>query len=182
MELLPRETRNAASWRLLSIGPVADAALRVIEMRLKQDLIINPPAPPDAATKRIASIINKMAPEHANDVMDSMRIDRPVEAAALAQNLFAFDDLIKLPTKTRQVLFEAVPSERMVLALVDATIEFRDNVLSALTARARRLVENELSSATGVASKDIAAAKRAIVDLLLAMADRGDVELRDDEG
>lgn len=182
MELLPREARNAATRRLLALGPVADAALRVLETRLKQDLILNPPAPPGAGTARIASIINKMAPEHAADVMEALRVERPADAEALSAKLFKFDDLLTLPPKTRQALFESVSSERIVLALSDTDAEFRANILSALTARARRLVENELASAGASPAKDVASAKRAIVDTLLAMAERGDVELRDDEG
>ena len=182
MELLPREIRNAATRRLLALGPVADAALRVLETRMKQDLILNPPAPPGAGTSRIASIINKMAPEHAADVMEALRVERPADAEALSAKLFSFEDLLTLPIKTRQALFESVPSERIVLALSDTDADFRANILSALTARARRLVENELAGASGAPAKDVAAAKRGIVDTLLSMAERGDVELREGEG
>ena len=182
MELLPREIRNAATRRLLALGPVADAALRVLETRIKQDLILNPPAAPGAGTSRIASIINKMAPEHAADVMEALRVERPADAEALSAKLFSFDDLLTLPAKTRQALFESVPSERIVLALSDTDADFRANILSALTARARRLVENELANAGGAPAKDVAAAKRGIVDTLLSMAERGDVELREGEG
>ena len=181
MELLPREARNAATRRLLALGPVADAALRVLETRLKQELILNPPTPPGAGTSRIASIINKMAPEHAADLMEALRVERPADAEALSAKLFSFEDLATLPAKTRQALFESVPSDRIVLALSDTDLGFRANILSSLTARARRLVENELASSAGAPAKDVAAAKRAIVDTLLAMAERGDVELRDGE-
>ena len=114
--------------------------------------------------------------------MDALRAERPADAEALSAKLFSFDDLVTLPTRTRQALFESVPSERIVLALSDTDAEFRANILSSLTARARRLVENELAGAAGAPAKDVAAAKRAIVDTLLAMAERGDVELREDEG
>lgn len=181
MELLPREARNGVTRRLLTLAPVADAALRVIETRLKQDLIVNPPVPPGAGTSRIASIINKMSPEHAEDVMNALRVDRPTEAAALSAKIFAFDDLLTLPAKTRQALFESVPSNRIVTALSDMDAGFRANILSSLTARARRLVENELASADTPPARELAAAKRAIVDSLLQMAERGDVELREDE-
>lgn len=181
MELLPRELRNAATRRLLALGPVADAALRIAETRLKQDLILHPPAPADAGAARIASIINKMAPEHANDIMDALRAERPADAEALSAKLFAFADLLTLPSKSRQLLLEAVPSDRIVLALADTDAEFRANILSSLTARARRLVENELAGAASAPAKEISGAKRAIVDTLLSMAERGEVELREGE-
>ncbi len=178
MEVLPRELRNEATRRLLGLGAVADAALRVIETQVHQDLIVLPPTPVGAATAKIANIINKMAPEHVEDVLKALQVERPEEAEALRAKLFTFDDLLTLPPKTRQALFEKVPSERIVVALSSADAAFRANVLSSLTARARRLVENELAGAGELPPKEVATARRAIVDTLLAMADRGEVALR----
>ena len=181
LELMPRELRNAVTRRLLGLGRVADAALRVIEVRLKQDLILNPPAPASAGTARMADIINKMAPEQADDIMKALEADRPGDAEALKAKLFSFDDLVTLPPATRQALFEKVASDRIVMALSTATEAFRANILSALTARARRLVENELAGVGTPPAKEVASARRTIVDTLLDMAARGEVELRGDE-
>ena len=63
-------------------------------------------------------------------------------------------------------------------ALATADPDLRATMLSSLTARARRLVENELSSAGTPPAKEVAAARRFIADLLLDMAERGEVELR----
>ena len=179
MELLPRERRNEATRRLLVLAPVADAALRVIETRINQDLILNPPAPPGLRTSRMAEIINKMAPEHVQDVLQALEADRPEDAEALRAKLFSFDDLVTLPQKTRQALFEKVASDKIVVALAGKEPDFVANVLSSLTARARRLVENELAGASAVPAREIAGARRLITDTLLAMADRGEVELRE---
>lgn len=179
MELMPREVRNEATRRLLSLGAVADAAVRVIETRIHHDLILHPPPAAGAATSRIAGIINKMAPEHVEDMLKALEVERPEDAEALRSKLFTFDDLVTLPTKSRQALFEAVPSDRIVLALGPSDAEFRTNVLSSLTARARRLVENELNGAPPAPAKDVAAARRFIVDTLLGMSERGEVELRE---
>ena len=178
LELLPRQLRNAVTRRLLALGPVADAALRIVESRLKQDLILNPPAPAGAGTARMAGIINKMAPDQAEDVMRALEADQPEHAEALRAKLFSFDDLISLPATTRQALFEKVPSDRIVLALATSDADFRANMLSSLTARARRLVENELNSVGTPPARDVAAARRFIADMLLGMAERGEVELR----
>ena len=180
MQALPRDLRNETTRRLLALAPVADAALRVIETRIHQELILNPPAPAGAAASRIADIINKMAPEHVEDMMRSLEAERPEDAEALKAKLFSFDDLTGLPQKTRQALFEKVASDKIVIALAGTDADFRTNVLSSLTARARRLVENELAGAADAPAKEVAAARRLIVDTLLGMAERGEVELRVD--
>lgn len=178
LQLLPRELRNETTRRLIALAPVADAALRVIETRMNQELLVDPPAAAGAATSRIADIINKMDPEHVEDVMASLASERPEDAQALRAKLFTFDDLARLPQKSRQALFEKVASDRIVVALSGTDADFRTNVLSSLTARARRLVENELAGAADAPAKEVSAARRLIVDTLLGMAARGEVELR----
>ncbi len=180
MALMPRALRNGTMRRLLSLRPIEDPAVRLIEVRLHDELIVNPPRPAGAATSKMADIINKMAPEHMQELLASLEADRPEEAEMLRSKLFSFDDLVKLPQKSRQVLFEKVPSERIVLALVGRDEEFCANVLSSLTARARRLVENEMTNAGSAPQKDILAARRGIVSVLLEMAERGEVELHSD--
>jgi flagellar motor switch protein FliG len=184
MALLPRPVRNETMRRLLSLRLVGDPPVRLIEVRLHDDLIVNPPRPAGATANKMADIINKMAPEHMQEMLAALEADRPEDAEVLRSKLFSFDDLIKLPQKTRQVLFEKVQSERIVLALIGTDEEFCANVLSSLTARARRLVENEMSSFGDARPKEISAARRGIVAMLLEMAERGEVELRsgsDDE-
>ena len=179
MAIMPREARNECMRRLLSLRPVEDPAIRLIEVRLHDDLIVNPPQPAGAATSKMADIINKMAPEHMQELLAALEQDNPEEAEFLRSKLFSFDDLVKLPQKSRQVLFEKVPSDRIVLALIGTSEDFCANVLSSLTARARRLVENEMAGASNAAQKDIAAARRGIVGMLLEMAERGELQLQD---
>ena len=179
MALMPRAARNETMRRLLGLRPVEDPAVRLIEVRLHDDLIVNPPRPANATASRMADIINKMAPEHMQELLAALEEDRPEEAEFLRSKLFAFTDLVKLPPKTRQVLFEKVPSERIVLALIGMDDDFCANVLSSLTARARRLVENEMAGAGEAPQKEILASRRIIVDLLLGMAERGEIKLHD---
>ena len=177
MALFPKPVRNQTMRRLLSLRTVEDPPVRLIEVRMLEDLIVNPPRPAGATASKMADIINKMAPEYMQEMMAALEEDRPEDAELLRSKLFSFDDLIKLPQKTRQVLFEKVPSERIVLALIGTSEEFCSNVLSSLTARARRLVENEMSSAGNAPQKEITASRRLIVATLLEMAEKGEVEL-----
>jgi flagellar motor switch protein FliG len=181
MALMPRSARNETMRRMLSLRDVADPAIRLIEVRLHDDLIVNPPRPANATASKMANIINKMAPEHMQELLSALEADRPEEAEFLRSKLFAFTDLVNLPAKTRQILFEKVASDRIVLALIGMDEDFVANVLSSLTARARRLVENEMAGAGEAAQKDIQASRRLIVDMLLSMAEAGEVELHSDD-
>jgi flagellar motor switch protein FliG len=176
--LLPRDLRNDILRRMLTLRPVTDAALRLLEGRLHEDLLNKAARKVGAATNaRMAEIINKMSPKQMDDVLQSLAEGRPKETEALKSLLFSFEDIVKLPPKSRMILFDKIPTERVVLALQGTNADFRDFVLSSLASRARRLVENELNSGASASQRDIAAARRVICDLVLAMAERGEIEL-----
>ena len=175
---LPREVRNQLMRRMLALEPVNDAALRSIEGVLQEDLLnsaarhsgVNPHT-------RMADIINKLDPAAMEDVLQSLALAKPKEAEQLKKLLFSFDDLLKLSLKARATLLDKIPTERLVLALKGTDAEFRDGVLSALTQRARRLVESELDNGGEVPQREVVKARRSIADLVLEMVQRNEIEI-----
>jgi flagellar motor switch protein FliG len=175
---LPRDFRNEALRRMLSLESVPDSTLRSIEGVLQEDLL-------NAATRhsgasphtRMANIINQLDPEAMEDVLQSLALARPKEVEILKKLLFSFDDMLKLSAKARATVFDKIPTERVVLALRGSQAEFRDAVLSSLTSRARRLVESELDDGSVVSPRDVAKARRAIADLVLDMVQRNEIEI-----
>src|ERR1700722_861193 len=178
----PRDFRNEAMRRMLSLEPVQDSTLRSIEGVLQEDLL-NAAARHSGASphSRMANIINQLEPEAMEDVLQSLALARPKEVEILKKLLFSFDDMLKLSVKARATLFDKIPTERVVLALRGTQAEFRDGVLSSLTSRARRLVESELDDGSVVSPRDVAKARRMIADLVLEMAQRNEIEIASSE-
>jgi flagellar motor switch protein FliG len=179
---LPRDFRNEAMRRMLSLEAVQDSTLRSIEGVLQEDLL-NAAARHSGASphSRMANIINQLDPEAMEDVLQSLALARPKEVEILKKLLFSFDDMLKLSVKARATLFDKIPTERVVLALRGTQAEFRDGVLSSLTSRARRLVESELDDGSVVSPRDVAKARRMIADLVLEMAQRNEIEIASSE-
>lgn len=175
---LPRDVRNQVMRRMLALEPVDEAALRSVEGILQQDLLASAARLSSASPhSRLAEIINKLDPDQMEDVVQSLAATRPKEAEALRRMLFSFDDMLKLSAKARAIVFDKIPTERVVLALRGTEASFRDAVLSSLTSRARRLVESELNSGGDVPPREVAKARRMIADLVLEMAQRNEIEL-----
>ena len=174
----PRDFRNEALRRMLSLESVPDSTLRSIEGVLQEDLL-NAAARHSGASPhtRMANIINQLEPEAMEDVLQSLALARPKEVEILKKLLFSFDDMLKLSAKARATVFDKIPTERVVLALRGTQAEFRDAVLSSLTSRARRLVESELDDGSVVSQRDVAKARRTIADLVLDMAQRNEIEI-----
>jgi flagellar motor switch protein FliG len=178
MGQLPRDLRNQVMRRMLSFAPVTERAIRILESTLQQDLILNASRKQSAdPNARMADIINKMERDQMEDVLQSLAEVRPKAAETLRSLLFTFDDLIKLPPRSRMVLFDKIPTDQVVIALKGTDQAFRDAILSALAARARRVVESELQNGGPASQRDVLKARRMIADFALEMSERGELEL-----
>ena len=148
-----------------------------MENKLRDDLLSGGPRDAGSNTQgRVADILNRMEPEQAEDVLSSIAEAKPVDVAAVRSKMFSFNDVVTLPQKSKSVLFDRVSTEQITMALRGTDTAFRDTVLSALGARARRLIENELNG-DGGSAKEIAAARRAISTTVLQLVALGEIEL-----
>ncbi|MGA3303670.1 MAG: flagellar motor switch protein FliG [Methylovirgula sp.] len=184
MAQLPRDLRNELMRRMVGIAIVSEPVMRILESTLQDDLLVNVSRNNRAVhNSRMADIINKMEREQMEDVLQSLAEVRPKAAETLRSLLFTFDDIIKLQPRARMILFDQVPTERVVLALKGTDPGFRDSILSTLSTRARRMVESELMGGGPAAHRDVVKARRQIAELALEMSERGEIELNsaDDE-
>lgn len=172
---LPAEHRAELLCRMLGIRRVPDEVLSVVEARLAKELVAS--AAPASRTG-IADILNRLEKTQSDAVLQSLAEVRPDEAKALKSLLFSFEDLATLPPPARTAVFDQVPIERLVLALKGTDATFQAAILSALASRARRMVEAELQGGSTSPARDVAEARRAIVDTVLKLIAKGDIELR----
>ncbi|WP_230533123.1 flagellar motor switch protein FliG [Microvirga roseola] len=186
MAQMPQNLRNGLMRRMLSMKPIVDETLKNIEATLQDDFMANFSKNAGSDTHaKMADIINKMERDHIEDVLNDLAAVRPKSAEILKSLLFTFDDIIKLTPKDRTTLFDQVPPDRIVMALKGTGDEFRKIVLAALSSRVRRMVEHELNGKDPVAHREVAEARRAITDLALEMAARGEIVINsenEDEG
>jgi flagellar motor switch protein FliG len=179
---LPREMRNASLVKLIAPPPITPEALLVLERSLRHVLLGGVAGgSADEARTRIADIINGLEPADADDVMKALEAARPQDARAVRSLLFSFFDLPRLSQRARALLFDKLSSDLVVMSLRGADAEFREAALAAMAQRARRLVEGELASPMNAPPAEIAKARREVVKIVLAMAQRGELELPSNE-
>ena len=179
---LPPEFRNGLMRRMLSIKPVIEETMRILERTLHEDFMMNFSRNMGADSHaRIADIINKMERDHMENVLQSLAETRPKSAEILKGLLFTFDDIVKLTPRNRTALFDKVPTDKAVMALKGSDLAFREIILQSLASRVRRMVEQELANGQAATQREVAEARRAITDLALEMAGRGEIEIKNDE-
>jgi flagellar motor switch protein FliG len=171
----PAEMRADVLVRMLSIKPPLPEALLVVEQTLAEDLL-GEVAPTSHAG--IADILNRLDKAQSEDVLKSIAELRPDDAKALKNMLFTFEDLDTLSAQARTLVLDQVPIEKLVTALSGADPTFQGTILSSLAARSRRMAEAELQSGGTGAAREVAEARRVIVDTVLRMAAKGEIVIR----
>ena len=178
--LLPGDLRDTVTRRLLKLAPVDQAISKLVQTALRQDLLAETASNLEVEGRsRMASLLNRMERQQVEDIISSLRRERPEEAAALKRMLFSFEDLPRLEHKHRLVLFDKVQTEQVMLALRGAEGELKELVLSSLGARARRMIEAELSSASPDVTPDVIAARQAISQMALNLSANGNIVILD---
>jgi flagellar motor switch protein FliG len=175
---LPRDVRNEVLCAMVARPTISAEAQNVVEEALRKDLsALSARAAGLDSHARVADIINNLEPTDAREAMKNLAAARPDEAKIVKKMLFSFDDLPRLSERARALVFDKLQTDVVVLALRGTDADFRAVALSAMASRTRRLVESELNSAGTALPRDIAKARRQVVDLVLKMAQRNEIEI-----
>jgi flagellar motor switch protein FliG len=178
MGLLPPDRRRDIIGRMLGLQGVNSSAASALEQSLAASLLVAAAAPSGAESRvKVANIINRLEEEQVAETMTGLAEALPEEAQALKSMLFTFSDIVRLSQQARTALLDKVPTDRLVMALRGTEPAFQQIALSSLAARAKRMVEAELTSGQNPPQREIRAAQRSISDLALAMAGRGEIDL-----
>jgi flagellar motor switch protein FliG len=175
---LPAEMRPGILVRMLGGRDVDPDALMILEDTLGEDLLAV-----SGPTKHggVADILNRLEKAQSEDVLKSLAEIRPDDVKVLKNMLFTFDDMITLAPPARTLVLDQVPIEKLVMALRGTDSAFQNAILASLAARSRRMVEAELAGGGAGPPREVQEARRFIVDTVLRMNSRGDIQIRQPE-
>ena len=174
----PSYLRNEVMRRMLTNKLVTQQSLRLLEQVLRDELLLKVAKTTGQDThERVAKIVNKLSKKEMEEVLDSIGASRPKAAETVRGLLFTFDDIRKLPPRTRIALFESIEADRLVPALNRADDEMKEFILSSVPSRTRRVIEQDLAVAPPMTEKEIERARREIADFALQLADQGAISL-----
>ena len=182
LRLAPAAMRAELVRRILAMRPVTDTAQTIAEEGVRDELLVKiskEMGPP--VHSRIADIINKMDRQQMEEVLSDLELRRPKDAKLVKGLLFTFDDISRLSSADRVKLFDAVPVERTIMALQGASAALREQVLASVSSRSRRMIEQEISGGASLPARDITKARRLIADHALELAERGQIDIAQQE-
>lgn len=182
LALMPAGQRADVSERMLSVRPVSEGAIRLLENRLGQELAAAGAAGEGAEKlARIGAILNRLDKDKTSAIMTRLADRRPEDAKIIRRYLFSFEDIAKLGPEDRSRLFDEVSSDQVAVALNGSEGGLRDMILGSLSPRSRRIVEAELNGPMKTAAATVEAARRMLASTALELASQGKISLPEHE-
>lgn len=177
LKTLPRSLSKEIVARMLSLKPVSERPLALLEISFLQDLLLNGRRDADVSPhSRMAQIINKMDRRVMDECLRAIGEHNDKDAELIRQQLFTFEDLAKLATPALVTVFDAITPDVVVQALFGVPDALRKQILQAVPSRARRAIEAELEGGPSPNTRKAQKAQRAIADIALDMIERGLIE------
>jgi flagellar motor switch protein FliG len=127
--------------------------------------------------KTAAEIINMMGSTLEAPLLDYIRQSDPELAQKIMDNMFVFDDLLKIDDRGIQTMLKEVQTESLIIALKGATPELREKIFSNMSTRAAETLREDLESRGPVRLSEVEAEQKELLKIVRRLADEGQIVL-----
>ena len=179
LKVMTERQRNEVLIRIATLDGIQPTALRDLN-----DVLSNVLAGGErmrkatlGGVKTAAEIINLLGSAHETSVLDFVRESDVDLAQKLQDNMFGFDDLVKLDDKGIQAVLKEVQSESLVLALKGGTPELRERIFRNMSSRAAETLKEDLDGRGPVRVSDVEAEQKEILKVVRRLVDDGTIML-----
>jgi flagellar motor switch protein FliG len=127
--------------------------------------------------KIAAEMLNGLGASLESEVLDAVRETDEDLAQQIQDQMFTFDDLIKLDDRAVQAVLREVANDGLVIALKGASPEIRDKVLKNMSQRAAEALREDLESRGPVRVSDVETQQKEILKTIRRLADAGEIAI-----
>ena len=180
LKSFPERARNEVLIRIASLDGVQPEAMQDLNDVLSQ-LLAGGGARPKRASlggvKTAAEIINLLGTPVETSALDFIREADAELAQQIQDNMFTFDDLMRLDDKGIQALLKEVQSDSLVVALKGATPELRDRIFKNMSSRAAETLKEDLDSRGPVRLSEVENEQKELLKVVRRLAEEGQLVL-----
>jgi flagellar motor switch protein FliG len=179
LKLLPDRMRNEVLMRVATLDGIQPAALKDLNEVLSNVLSGSDRARKSqlGGVKSAAEILNMMGSSVETSVLDYIRESDGDLAQMIMDNMFTFDDMIKLDDKAIQMVLKEVQSESLVISLKGATPELRERIFKNMSSRAAETLREDLETRGPVRVTDVEAEQKELLKVVRRLVEEGEISL-----
>lgn len=180
LQLLPEESQRDILVRVARLETVSESAVeelkRIVEQYFDEESEI--PEHDAGGPKLAAAMLNSLSKEEKERVYAEIReIDEEL-ADSIEDNMFVFDDLLKVDDRGIQSLLAEVPGQTLTMALKGAEDSTKEKLLNNMSKRAAQMLRDDLEVGGPVKLSEVETAQKEIVKVVRRMIDDGSVVVR----
>ena len=127
--------------------------------------------------KVAAEMLNGLGTSLETEVLDSVRESDEELAQTIQDQMFTFEDVVKLDDRAMQSVLKEVANDGLVIALKGASAEIRDKFLKNMSQRAAEALREDLESRGPVRVADVEMQQKDILKTVRRLADAGEISI-----
>jgi flagellar motor switch protein FliG len=179
LENLPEGGRAQVLERLGTMTEIPSALLEEVATALAAEL---PTAQGDTVrtvdgVARSAALVRRMGRETGEALLGVLEEGNQELATEIRRAMYTFEDLSVLDARALRSLLEAVPVEKLTMAMKTATESLRNHIFTSMSKRAAERIKEDMEVMGGVRLADVEAAQREIVEVALRLDAEGTISL-----
>ena len=128
-------------------------------------------------SKTAAEILNFMGGSQDTAIIESIRENDPELAQKILDQMFVFDDLLKLDDRAVQTMLREVQTDQLVIALKGADPELREKIFRNMSQRAAETLREDLESRGPVRVSEVENQQKEILKVVRRLAEEGQIQL-----
>jgi len=179
LKAMPERQRNEVMVRIATLDGIQPSALKDLNDVMSSLLTSGDRMRKSTlgGVKAAAEMLNLMGTSVETAVLDYIRESDNELAQQIMDNMFTFEDLVKVDDKAIQSLLKEVQTESLVIALKGSAPELRDKVLRNMSTRAAEALRDELDSRGPVRVSEVEAEQKEMLKVVRRLVEEGTIVL-----
>jgi len=179
LEQLPEASRSQVLERLGTMTEIPSALLEEVATALAAEL---PTSQKDTVRTvdgiaRSAALVRRMGRETGEALLGTLEEGNQELATEIRRAMYTFEDLSVLDARALRSLLEAVPVEKLTMAMKTDSESLRNHIFTSMSKRAAERIKEDMEVMGGVRLADVEAAQREIVEVALRLDAEGTISL-----
>lgn len=129
--------------------------------------------------KKVAEILNALNQE-APELLNRISERNPTMASDIQQEMFTFEDLLKIDVKGLQEIVKGLKREALILAMRGASPEMLNHFVASMSERSGKMFREDLEALGGQKKSDVMSARTQLLDLTRSLIEAGKIPLTSD--
>jgi flagellar motor switch protein FliG len=177
---LPMQMRSEVVMRIATLDGVQPSALIELDQIMERQVAgagMRGKTASLGGVKAAAQILNALDSTKELEVMESIVNADADLGQRIQEQMFVFDDLLRIDDRGMQTLLRDVPGDRLVIALKGADSTIREKIFANMSKRAADMMREDLEVKGPVRLSEVDAAQKEILAAARTLAEQGQINL-----